>query len=237
MSLQDLNFFTIFKIIVRHLPLIILLAAIGGGIGYHQGVYNTRPTYTSSGIVMVQNYNDTAENYANSRSTVGITTPSGISGNVANNLNMSARLAEECLILFQVDPEFGKLTAGAFVTPTIIDESRFIRISVTSGNNAKTKEICNNILTYARKLFVDSFPEGDLKIIQPASTPAYSGGSNTRSKMQMYAIIGIAIALLLSFLHEFIDSTIKPDEDLSAKYNVPVLAEILNLDATGKKKK
>ncbi|MDR0915028.1 MAG: hypothetical protein LBM65_07735 [Oscillospiraceae bacterium] len=237
MSLQDLNFFTIFKIIVRHLPLIILLAAIGGGFGYYQGVYNTRPTYTSTGIVMIQNYNDTAENYANSRSEVLYTTPSGMSSSVTNNLNMSARLAEECLILFQVDPEFSKLTFGAAVGYAIIDESRFIRLSVTTNNSEKTKEICNNLLTYSRKLFTDSFPEGDLKIIQPASTPGYSGGSNTRSKMQTYALIAAAIGIILSFLHEFIDSTIKPDEDLSAKYNVPVLAEILNLDATGKKRK
>jgi len=50
-------------------------------------------------------------------------------------------------------------------------------------------------------------------------------------------LVGLILALGIAFLIEIVDTTIKPDDDLYAIYDIPVFAEIVDFEVEGGAKK
>jgi capsular polysaccharide biosynthesis protein len=157
-------------------------------------------------------------------------------GRVAvSDIQQSASLASSCVILFSNMPEMTSLMTGASATFEQVEESNFIRINTTSSNPQVAANVANQLADQAPKCFADMYGKGNGKVdkIKGASAPSTPTSPNVNQNTLYGLAIGFIIGVLLSFMLEIIDTTLKPGDDLAKMYNIPVFAEIVDFEKVG----
>lgn len=196
------------------------------------------PIYSTSSMIYVQNYNKaTNEN-------TDATNPSAAvdaNGNASNNrqaqkifssdISGSSSLAGICVILFQNSDEITQLYDGCNVSIDAHKDSFYIDISVSGSDPQKCANVANQISEQCKEVFHTNFDYGQIGIIRSAKEPSYPISPNKTRNTFIGAAVGLILACVISILLELIDTTIKPDEDLSEIYKVPVFAEIPDFES------
>jgi len=65
-----------------------------------------------------------------------------------------------------------------------------------------------------------------VRIAEPAVLPQTPIGPNTQTNVLIAAFAGLAIALVIAFVYEYLDDTVKTSEDVTAAVGLPTLAAI-----------
>lgn len=227
---KDLTPRKIFYMLLRHIKLIFLITALVTLIAYGYSSFFITPVYSASSLILIQSYND------------GVTTKSTKyyqqtqPGRVAvSDIQQSASLASSCVILFENMPEMTALMSGASATFEQIEESNFIKINTSSSNPQVAANVANQLADQAPKCFSDMYGKGNGKVskIKGASAPSAPTSPNVNQNTLYGLAIGLVLGVLLSFMLEIIDTTLKPGDDLSKMYNIPVFAEIVDFEKAG----
>lgn len=226
---KDLTPQKIIGMILRHIKLIILITVLMTLIAYGYSSFFITPVYTSSSLILIQNYDQDdaatqATSYYNSSdSRVAI-----------SDIQQSATLAGHCVVVFNNVPEMTAIMAGASVRVEQVEDSSFVRFTVSSSNAQKAANIANQLAEQAPKTFAALFEDkGRIDTIRSAE-PAGAPSSPNVKKNTLYGIvIGLIIGVLFTFFLEIIDTTLKPGDDLAKLYNLPVFAEIVDFEKEG----
>lgn len=227
---KDLTPQKIFYMLLRHIKLIFLITALVTLIVYGYSSFFITPVYSTSSLILIHNYNEETT----TRSTKYYEATSA--GRVAvNDIQQSATLASSCVILFQNMPEMTSLMSGASVTFEQLEESNFIRINTSSSNPQVAANVANQLADQAPKCFEDMYGKGNGKVdkITGASAPSSPSSPNVSQNTLYGLAVGFILGVLLAFMLEIIDTTLKPGDDLSKMYNLPVFAEIVDFEKAG----
>lgn len=227
---KDLTPRKIFYMLMRHIKLIILTTVLVTLIAYGYTSFFITPVYSTSSLILIHNYNDEV---ATTRSTNYYDSNNG---RVAiSDIQQSASLAESCVILFENMPEMTSLMSNASVKFTQVEESSFIRIETSSSIPQVAANVANQLADQAPKCFADMYGEGNGKVdkITEASAPSSPSSPNVRQNTIFGFGIGFVIGILLAFMLEIIDTTLKPGDDIANMYNIPVFAEIIDFEKAG----
>ncbi len=227
---KDLTPQKIFYMLLRHLKLIFLITALVTLIVYGYSSFFITPTYSASSLILIHNYNEEvttrATGYydANQKGRVAV-----------NEIQQSATLASSCVILFNNMPEMTALMSGASVTFEQVEESNFIRITANSANPQVAANVANQLADEAPKCFENMYGKGNGKVdkIYGASAPSDPVSPNIGQNTLYGLVAGFIIGVLLAFMLEIIDTTLKPGDDLAKMYNIPVFAEIVDFEKAG----
>ncbi len=231
---KDLTPRKIFYMLLRHVKLIFLITALVTLIVYGYSSFFITPVYSTSSLILIQSYNEDIS----VKSTKYYQATQA--GRVAvSDIQQSASLASSCVILFENMPEMTSLMSGATVTFEQVQkndvDSNFIRINVSSSNPQVAANVANQLADQSPKCFADMYGKGNGKVskINSASVPASPSSPNVNQNTLYGLAIGFAIGILLSFMLEIIDTTLKPGDDISKMYNIPVFAEIVDFEKAG----
>lgn len=227
---KDLTPRKVFYMLMRHIKLIFLITALVTLIAYGYSSFFITPVYSTSSLILIQSYNEdisTKSTYAYQATQKGRV--------AVSDIQQSASLAGSCVILFQNVPEMTSLMSGATVTFEQIEESNFIRINASSSNPQVAANVANQLADQAPKSFADMFGKGNGKVskINGASAPGSPSSPNVNQNTLYGLAIGFVLGVLLSFMLEIIDTTLKPGDDLAKMYNIPVFAEIVDFEKVG----
>lgn len=244
------------KMVLKHIRFIILLTVIGGIVCLLYANFFITPVYSAKAMVIVQNYTaqDAANEAAQEAAENGIidrsqqediedTTESDFkSGSVkiyASDLTASATLADYCTILFRNNVEIQGMLNGCSMEITPEENSNFLWITMSSSDPQLASDTCNavvNKITGTKDeegLFDEIFSAGGVTAVKYASVPTDSTYPNVRTYAIYGLLGGLALSLVISFILEIIDTTVKYDDDLFKLYKVPVFGEILDFDLKG----
>lgn len=230
---KDLTPQKIIGMILRHVKLIFLIAALVTLISYGYSSFFITPVYSTSSLILIHSYNEqtptkAASTYYNNSVNGG--------GRVAvGEISTSSTLAGHCVILFSNMPDMTSLMSGATVTFNQVEESPFIRINASSSNPQVAANVCNQLAEQAPKCFEDQYGKGNGKvtIITNASAPSSPVSPNINQNTLYGLAIGSVLGILLAFFLEIIDTTLKPGDDLAKMYGIPVFAEIVDFEKEG----
>lgn len=225
---KDLTPQKIISMLLRHVKLIILIAVLGTLISYGYSRFFITPSYTSSALILVQNYDE-------DRVQTQPTTSSYYGSNKVNvsDISASATLASHCVILFSNSPDMTSLMSGASVSISQEKESSFIRITATSSNAQLSANIANQLAEQAPVCFTEKFTYGKVDTINPASPAGAPSAPDINKNTLMGFAVGLILGVLLAFFLEIIDTTVKPGDDLAKLYDIPVFAEIVDFEKEG----
>ena len=220
------------KMFLSHIKLIIIITLLGVVLSFVYVSYMVTPTYTTSALILVQNGNSF-------ESDLGNTTNSANGEKVnMNDINSSVMLANTCSTLFTVDPTMKSIISGANVSISVIEDSYFLRITSSSSDPHTAANIANLVANTAPEVFKKYFGDGGkVDTVDVASVPSAPSSPNKPKFVLIGFLVGLVLSLVISFLLEIVDTTIKSDDDLYKQYNIPVFAEIVDLDQEGGSKK
>ena len=161
-------------------------------------------------------------------------------GNVkiyASDLTASSTLAQYCTILFKNNVEIQNMLNGCGMEITQEQESNFLWITMTSSNPKIAADTCNavvNKITGTKNeqgLFDEIFSAGGVTAVKYASVPSASTYPNVKNYALYGLIGGLALSLVISFILELVDTTVKHDDDLNKMYKI--FGEIMDFEQNG----
>ena len=219
------------KMFLQHIKLIIILSLLGTVIAFLYVSYMVTPIYSTSALILVQNGSTFESDYSTSTSLNGEKVNT-------NDITSSVMLANTCSTLFTVDPDMKSLISGASVSISAVEDSYFLRITSTSADPHTAANIANLVANTAPSIFKKYFGDaGKVAKVDDAYVPSTPSSPNKGRYTMMGFLAGFIISLVISFLLEIIDTTIKPGDDLYKQYEIPVFAEIVDFEAEGGAKK
>ena len=221
------------KMFLQHIRLIIIVTLVGALLAFLYVNYMVTPMYSTSALILVQNGNSFESEIASSNNT----TINDEKVNT-NDITSSQMLANTCSTLFTVDPDMKSIISGASISISVVEDSYFLRISSTSPDPHNAANIANLVANTAPHVFKKYFGDaGKVDTVEEASVPSRPSSPDHARYVMIGALLGLVLSLVISFLLEIVDTTIKPGDDLYKQYQIPVFAEIIDFESEGGAKK
>ena len=245
------------KLFLKHIKFIITLTVIGTILFLAYANFFITPVYSASAMIMVQNYTsqDAANEAAEEAAQNGIVDDesqqqdivdyennrfkSGSTKVYASDIAASTTLAEYCIILFKNNVEIQNMLNGCGMEITQEQESNFLWITMTSSNPKTAADTCNAVVNKItgtqneQGLFDEIFSAGGVTAVKYASVPSSSTYPNVKNYALYGLVGGLALSLVISFILELVDTTVKHDDDLFKMYKIPVFGEIMDFEQNG----
>ena len=223
---KDLTPQKILNMLLRHVKLIVLIAILSTLITYGYTRFFIAPQYTSSCLILIQNYDEdnatkATTSYYNSEKV-----------NVSD-ISASATLASNCVILFSNSPDMTSLMEGQSVSISQKDESNYITISVTTSDPQRSANIARKLQQQAPLCFQEIFKYGKIDAITDPQVPSVPSSPDINKNTLYGFFVGLILGILLALFLEIIDTTVKPGDDIAKMYKIPVFAEVVDFEKEG----
>ncbi len=228
--MRDITINDILKMLLAHIKLIIVVSVVLALGAYIYADNFIQKSYSASTMICITTNNTTTvvEGEADEDGKMS-----------SNSISASQNLAENITVMFRNASEIKAIKpAGYSVAVSQVEESNFMRITVTGADSQVCADTANAIRNIAPEVVENYYKGGEAK---PFGDPAVASSSHTYPNATRYAmfgfIAGLIISVLISIILEVIDTTIKPSDDLYKIYDIPVFAEIVDFDSEGGAKK
>lgn len=237
----------ILGILLHRIKFIIAAGLVVGLLFFLYSNFLITPTYSTSTMIYVQNYNKAQQEAAKQAQQKSIDESESktlseaqqsnneIAGKIfLSDINGSAQLAKICVILFRNSDKITRLYDGCNVNMAVEEGTFYVTISVTGSNPQKVANVANQIAKACPKVFSERITYGQVGVIREAYPPSAPSSPDKTKNTLIGVAIGLVAACLISILLELIDTTIKADEDLTEIYDIPVFAEIPDFESQGR---
>lgn len=217
----------IFDTLKKRLRLIMVITIVAVAISAAVSYFLLTPSYSASTQLLVNQSKEEGQSYT--------------SGDLRTNLDLintynviitSPRIIEPTLEELDLDRSAGELRNQ--VTVRSEGDSQVVSISVEDENPAIAVQIANTLGTVFQRDIVEIMNVDNVSILTTAelSDSPSPVSPNPPLNMAIALVVGLMAAVGLAFLLEFLDNTIKTDDDVEQKLGIPVLASISRIDAS-----
>lgn len=225
---ETISLSEIIQTLKRRLKMIIVITLAAVALAAVVSYFILTPTYSASTQILV--------NQSGEQGQEQVYTTADISTNVdlINTYNViitSPRIIEPALEELNLDRSVGAIRGQ--ITVNAEGESQVVTIGVEDENPATAVQIANTLATVFQEDIVEIMSVDNVSILSAAElsdnpTPV---NPNPTFNMAIAFIVGLMLALGLSFLLEFLDKTVKTEEDVEQKLGIPVLASISTMNS------
>ena len=223
----EISLVEIWSVIRNNLKMIFTITLLFGVVGLLVNLFLLPPTYTTCSRVYIMNTTlDTPEEIAS-----GFTMDEG-------DLDTSLMLSKDYIEIINSDL-VTKAAAKRMnlkdlkkykISVSAPEDTRMIKIMVSGHDCEKTVKL-NNILTEEFTNCVKNVIKmNNVTVIDHATTPDEPSGPAKGRNTILAALMGMILAMAVSFIRFFMDSTIKTNEDVEKTLGLPVLARVPKLD-------
>lgn len=229
----------ILKMLLQHIRLIIIMSIAFGLIGYIYASYFITPTYSAKSLILVTDGSKPKDSTLSP--TEALPTEDSQSSttqiNSVNSILSSQKLANTCSVIFRLDPDMKKIIKGCGINISVESETYFLWINVTSSDPQKAADVANQVAAKAPEVYKKYFSVGAVFTVDEASVPESPSAPNVPQYTIIAFAVGLVLAIIIAFIIEMIDTTIKASDDLYKIYKIPVFAEIIDFEPEGGAKK
>lgn len=222
-------------ILLHRIKFILITTVVAGLLVFLYTHFFITPMYSTSTMIFIQNYNKSAASTSTDDADAE-KTKSDSSSSQSNNetakkifysdISSSSALAKICVTLFQNSDQVTSVYDGCTVTFTVEPDTFYITINVSGSDPQKCMNVANQVADQCATVFHEWLAYGQIGTIRKATVPQKPYSPDTMKNTLIGLAVGFIASCLISILLELIDTTIRPDEDLSELYGIPVFAEI-----------
>lgn len=234
----------ILMILLHRLPMIIASGVIMALLFFMYSTFIIKPVYSTSAMIFIQNYNKAsgsasatqpATESRNSRTNEAVANNNELAQKIfSSDISGSSSLAKICVTFFQNSDEITELYNGCDVSFAVEDGTFYITITVTGSDPQKCANVANQIAEKCQEVYHQGFSYGQLGTIRSAKEPTSPVSPSKVRNTLIGAAVGVVLACLIVILLDFIDTTVKSDDDIAEIYKIPVFAEIPDFDSQGR---
>ena len=226
---QTIDLKVLLNVMLEHLIPIAAAAIAAAVIGLSLAAFIIPKQYTSEALLYVVNSTDKTE-----QSSINI-----------NDINAAQKIVNTCQILFtsdyilkELENSFnGMYTAGqlkGMISIQSVNSTEILSISVKNNSPEQAAAIAEKLVELSKDEFMRVIKNGSIEVVSSPSVPHGATFPNVRT----FTLIGFALGLVGSYaiflIIELVDTKVKPSDDLSTMYNIPVFAEIVDFETADK---
>ena len=237
----------IISLLLSHIWLIIIITILGGGAAFGISKFVLPLQYSSHITMYVQSYTGISENADN-----------------VNNISNSKQLVNTYMEVLKDDAVMNavgeklqkqfddetlhdnfKITDGK-ITPSSIREclaissvtdTSAVKVTATTQNAEVAAAICNDLTQVAPQYVEDAVGVGSINTIDTAKVYNTPVAPNTMKNTALGMAAAFMLIVMIIFVIDFFDNTIKETDYLGKKYNKAIIGEIQQFGDSKKRRK
>ena len=217
------------KVFTEHIIPIVIATVFAAGIGFSLAKFIIPKRYTSEAMMYVENSSGKQDDSA-----INI-----------NDLNAAQKLVNTCQILFTSDHIFSELNdciGGKYKNDALkkmikiesVNNTEILRISAETKDPNESHDIVEKLIELSVNEFKRIIKNGSIETVSSPTLPEKHNFPSATIFTVVAALIGAVASYFLFLIKEMFDTKLKPDDDLTQIYDLPVYAEILDFETAGK---
>lgn len=239
---------SIFRLLLSKLWLIIALMVVGGGAMFCISKFMMPLKYQSYTSMYVKNSNEAIItdgvnlNDLNASKSlldtyIAVLQDDAVIEAVGDEL-LKNHTIDELDGIFSVDKEKNKISVDSIrncLTMGAVNETEVLKVTAVTKDADISAELCNIIADVAPEFLIRVVGAGSVEAIGEAK-PDYDPVSPNVIKFTLLGLVaGMLIAVLVIFIIDIADNTIKDSDELSEKYDKAIIGEIPSFSGSKKK--
>lgn len=223
MGEQTINLSEILNIFIKRWWVILISGLVAGLLAFAYSAYLIDPTYTSSGtLYVVNNTGNPMQTYTASEYTLSV--------QLVNTYSEILKSDTFCqTISKRLHSKISASQVKSMLTMSGVGETEILRVKAVSKNPELSREVVQEVLNNAPEEIMRVVKAGSVEIIDNASLPTSPTSPNVKRNTAIGFLFGIMLAALVVYVLEMFDTTVKDEDELSEKYEIPVLGIIPDL--------
>lgn len=234
-TMEELNLKELFNIFWNKKAQIILITLIFMVIGAIYSYLYVKPDYSSYTSLVLAKSSDTEE--SKKATTTDTITTSDLTLNsklvsTYNELIKSKKVLKKVINNLNLSETEDQLKKG--ITVSAVTNTEVIKISVTNSIPEKAKKIANEIAKVFTEEVSEIYSINNVYVVDEAEIAKAPYNINHIKDILMFALVGLVISIGYALVLNMLDTTIKSEEDVEKKLDLPVLTviPICNFDET-----
>jgi capsular polysaccharide biosynthesis protein len=218
---MDISLKDFLKLCAKNYIFILLCAAAGLVCAFSISVFLLKPTYISS-VKLYVYVRGTAPNSQY---------------NSLNDLYYAQKVVNTYIEMLRTDSFYKSVKERSeanypiedlkkMIQFAILNDTEVFQVSVSSHNPEEAKRIADTVMELAPETIGSINESALLKVVDPASLPDRAASPNVPLNSAVGFLLGIAASIAYIVLKEAMDVRIKQEDDLTARYNIPILGTI-----------
>ena len=237
----------IIRLLLNHLWIILIMALLGGAAGFGLSKFLLSMQYSSHITMYVQSYTGISEN------------PNNVN-NISNSkqlVNTYMEVLKDDAVMNAVGDKLSKqfdgnvlsqnfsIGSGGKIAPASIrsclaissvTDTSAVKVTATAQNAEVAAAICNNLTQVAPQYVEEAVGIGSINTIDTAKVYNTPVAPNIMKNTAVGAAAGFMLIVLIIFLIDFFDNTVKDADVLANKYKKAIIGEIPQFGDSKKKK-
>lgn len=211
----------ILYLLKRNVALIVITAIIFGIFGFLGTKLLITPQYAASATMIVSNKVNTAENNTINSSDMqaaqGLVKTYGI-------IVKSDKILEQVIYSLGINETVESLNQR--ISVEALEQTQVMKITFLDSDPQKAELVMSKITEIAPPIIVETVGAGNCSVLSNAKVTNSPVSPNVKKNVMLALFAGIALSSLFVIGKEFINSTVKSEEDISEKLGLPVLGVI-----------
>lgn len=117
-----------------------------------------------------------------------------------------------------------------------VEETGIIMVYATAHTPEAAQKLCEAVLDNANTAIMNIVEVGSVKTIDEATYPTYHSYPSIKKNTMLGMVLGVCLALIIIFLINFLNVTVRTPSDIEARYNLVILGTIPDMLEIDKKK-
>lgn len=244
---QSYSIKDIIRLLLSHIWLIIVITVFGAGAAFGISKFLLPLQYSSHITMYVQSYTGITENannvnnISNSKQLVNtymeVLKDDAVMNAVAEKL--SKQFEENVLSQNFTINDSGKITPASIrscLAISSVTDTSAVKVTATAQNAEVAAAICNDLTQVAPQYVEEAVGVGSINTIDTAKVYNTPVAPNTIKNTMIGAAAGFMLIVLIIFLIDFFDNTIKDTDALGKKYNKAIIGDIQAFGDSKKKR-
>ena len=227
---QSITLVNLYYLLRRRIVLILICTIVGAG-----------SLFSYSTFFMPKLYASTANLYVYNSQKVDSQSGSAASQLTINDLALASRLINTYIVMLnnrgiyeEISSKISKSMSASQIAKSVsmsgVGTTEIMRITVKTSDSNLSAEICNEMVKIAPEYLIDKAKVGGVSVLESGSASSIPVSPNIRNNTAVGALLGLIASIGFVLVTFMFDNTVKGEEDVKMRFDVPVLGEIPTLE-------
>lgn len=224
---REINISEVFDLVLRRLWIIVACVTVTTIISFCYSSYFIEPLYTSTGTLYVRNVQEKIDD------TVDVGEINASKSLVSTYIEILRSDTFTGIIAKDVNLGYSAGQIKGMLTMSALNNTEILQINVNNKNPEHAALIVNSILRNADEEIIRIVKAGSVEIIDTGRVPTSPTSPNIALNTVSGAVLGAIISMLIIVVIHIMDVSVRGEEDIVEKYEIPVLGVIPTIKNEG----
>ena len=225
MNEQEIDLIELFKKLVKHLPMIILLSVIVGAASFAISKFLITPKYDSNATMIVSNSNQNNDpNNPQAAVELGQIQANKALISTYSEIVKSKGIADRVIANLGLDMDYEEFSKKVSIEP--VKDTQIISVKVVDTIPERAQDIANETANIFKSSIGDIMNVDNVQILDGATLPEEPSSPKIGKNTAIGLILGLILGIAIVMIKELSDTRFTRSEDVTNEFDMPVLGLI-----------